>query len=61
MAHQQMLVLLQTVHGNVGDYKKTKKFTQEIAKLEAATLVICIATAKEASAKIQIVELFICK
>jgi hypothetical protein len=53
MAHQQMFVLLQTVHINVGDYKK-KNFAQANEKLVAATLVICTTTAKDASAKIQI-------
>jgi hypothetical protein len=58
MAHQQMLVLLQTVHINEGDYKK-KNFTQANQKLEAATSVICITKARDASAKIKIVEVLI--
>jgi hypothetical protein len=33
---------------------------QEKEKLDAATLVICTSTAIEASAKIQIVEVFFC-
>jgi hypothetical protein len=55
MAHQQMLALLQTVHINVGDNKE-KKFMQENEKPEAATLVLCTTTAKEARVKILIVK-----
>jgi hypothetical protein len=48
MVHQQMLVLLQTVHIKMGALKK-KNFTQANEKLEAAFLVICTTTARDTS------------
>jgi hypothetical protein len=60
MAHQQMLVLLPTVqHIKVGDNKEKNSTQEGNEKLEAATSVICSTKARDASAKIKIVEVLI--